>query len=308
MTGSLNFNALSSAAALRPSAAVQRTAAPPQAPPTETAKPTARPEPVKPGGGVHLAAEEMAAHVAEALEKTTAFEGEQAPLIDPAHLDEDPEAELNGPTESEAPEAFEKTEELEEAEAEGEAEALESKEIEPAEAEEAEAESEAGDREGQDSESEADPEAAEGERLESYLISELERYLREQSQPALRLLTLAGPVERSRKAHVAVALEARLGGLAPVLPGMPGDFIVLTGPSRGQIVDHIGVAPQQAFQANAFKQALLQHLQAPGIDRVLLDLEYVPPLQRPLLLALLKSPQAHPCWIYLNAKQIQGLS
>ncbi len=310
MTGSLNFSNLSSAAAVRlrapTSATVQRTA-PVSPPPSETPKPESapRPETAKPGGGVHLAAEEMEAHVAEALEKSPAFEGDQAPLIDPSHLDEMPEpefeAELEGPSESE------ESEESEEIEAEGEVEEAESKEIEAAEAEETEEESESGEKGGGESEQESQTDQPQTDPLKRYLESELERYQREKGQQAQRFVYLAGQAERSRKAQVAAVLEAKIGGLAPVLPGMAGDFIALSGAYTGLILDHIGVAQNQAFQLAAFKQALLNHLKAPGIDRVLLDLEYVPALQRPALLALLKTPNAHPCWVYLSASQIQGL-
>ncbi|MGE3726760.1 MAG: hypothetical protein AB7I41_14465 [Candidatus Sericytochromatia bacterium] len=303
MTGSLNFSNLSAAAAVRPTTAVQRTVTPP--PPSETAKPapSAPPQTSKPGGGVHMAAEEMETHVAEALAQSPAFEGDQAPLIDPAHLDEMPEPEFEADLEAETAE----TEENEEIEGEGEVEEPESKEIEAAETEEAEEESESGEKGESESESEQDSPATDSDTLARYLASEGERYLREKGLQAQRFVYLAGPAERSRKAQVAAVLEVKLGGLAPVLPGMAGDFIGLSGAFKGLILDHIGVAPNQAFQAQAFKQALLNHLKAPGIDRVLLDLEYVPPLQRPALLALLKTPQAHPTWVYLSSSQIQGL-
>ncbi len=306
MTGSLNFSNLSSAAAVRPIATVQRTA-PVSPPPSETPKTESapRPETAKPGGGVHLASEEMEAHVAEALEKSPAFADDQAPLIDPSHLDEMPEpefeVELEGPSESE------ESEDSEEIEAEGEVEEAESKEIEAAEAEETEEESESGDKGEGESEQESQTDQAHTDQIKRYLVSELERYQREKGQQAQRFVYLAGQAERSRKAQVAAILEAKIGGLAPVLPGMAGDFIALSGAHTGLILDHIGVAQNQAFQLAAFKQALLNHLKAPGIDRVLLDLEYVPALQRPALMALLKTPNAHPCWVYLSASQIQGL-
>lgn len=317
MTGSLNFSNLSAAAAVRPTTAVQRTApAAPPPPPTETQKPetTTRPETGKPGGGVHMAAEEMEAHVAEALEQSPAFEEDQAPLIDPSHLDEMPEevpeaeGELEGPAETAE---AEESEEADEIEGEGEVEEAESKEIEAAETEEAEEESESGEKGEGEGEGESDSEAAEHspdhEKLKHYLESELARYQREKDQPTQRFVYLAGQAERSRKAQVAAALEAKIGGLAPVLPGMPGDFIALAGALKGRVIDHIGVAKNQPFQAPAFKQALLSHLTASGIDRVLLDLEHVPPLQRPALLALLKTPKSHATWVYLSSGQIQGL-
>ncbi|PIQ23231.1 hypothetical protein COW36_18955 [bacterium (Candidatus Blackallbacteria) CG17_big_fil_post_rev_8_21_14_2_50_48_46] len=289
MTGSINFRNLSQAAPVRPSAPLQRTAAPSK---PETSAPAERKfsptELAKPGGGVHMAEDEMQAHIEQALSDSPVLNDQEAPLIDPEHLDAAPEevaesTEVKATEESEASNESEELEETEEgAEAEEEAE-LEAPEMDaPEEAEDY-----------LDQESESENEAGEpSENLADYLKEELYKFQKDRLLPDKRLAHLIVQAGRSRKVEVAVAIETQIGGLAAVLAGMRGDFIFLSGTNAGSVIDHIGVARNQPFIFQAFRQALLNHLSLPQIDCVLLDLEFVPLAQRPAVLAVLKEKPA----------------
>jgi hypothetical protein len=291
MTGSLNFRSnLSSVSAVRPQTSIQRTVQPPiVAPKTDHPKSYSRSDLSPTGGGLHLSAEEMEEDVVEAFEQTSAFDDDLAPLIDLEHLENDSDVE--------------ETEEIVEPEPDAEIEEPELLEIEPCEGED----SEESENEDSDRESESHSESPEA-LLRRYIVSEWERYQMEHEKSELRFALLSQTAGvNSRKSQVALLLEPKLGGLAPVLSGMTGDFIGLSGIYKGLIFDHIGVAQNQSFQLTGFRQALLNHLKMPGIDWVLFDLEFVPIMHRPALISLVNKAGQNKVLIFISANQIQGL-
>lgn len=201
-----------------------------------------------------MAAEEMERHVSEALEDSPVFTDEQAPVIDPADLDNQPVAQ----DDAEVPEA-------------DSSEGMEGLEFQEVEIEEEEDPYASSDEEGE-------REKAESNELEDYLGEELKAYQRDKAVPAKRQARLLkdrdGRNERPGAAALATACEGEFGGLARTLPGMAGDFIGLAEAYRGQIFGVLALT--NPAQMQGFLQEVRKTASRSDLSFCLLDLSRIP--------------------------------
>src|SRR5262249_32005276 len=148
---------------------------------------------------------EMVRHISDALEQSPVLSDNQAPLIDPEHLDHPPDLEAQ----EEATYAPEPEEEPFEAVAFTAPDKSES----PAIKDEDKGKAKTGSG--------------------NYLADELKIYQRDKAVPAKRqahlLCDAEGQNQRPGAAALATACEGQVGGLARALPGMQGDFVGLSG-------------------------------------------------------------------------------